>query len=247
MDESDAVESFERLGLTSYEAKVFIALQKLGSGSARDVSEVTDVPRSQVYSVAESLSDRGLVEIQQSSPKQFRPVSVEAARSTLRDRFERESDRAFEFVEAARAEGAEETKGDIWTIHGREGVAARCVELIGDAEESVVFGARGTDLFSGGIRRALVDRSAAGVDVTVVSLNPAVRNVVADRPGIRTVEPSAAIDNERSGRLLVVDGDTILVSVVSAESDGDETAVWSSGSNIASVLIQLLEGSLGLD
>jgi len=104
MDEGDAVSSLERLGLTTYEAKVFIALQKLGSGTAREVSRVADVPRSQVYSVTESLEDRGLVEVQQSSPMQYRPVSIEEARRTLRERFETESDRAFGYVEGVRNE-----------------------------------------------------------------------------------------------------------------------------------------------
>ena len=93
-NKTDAVDAFEDLGLTSYEAKVFIALHRLGLGTARDVADTTDVPRSQVYSVAESLESRGLLEVQQSNPIRYRPVSVDEARETLRDRFEREQDRA---------------------------------------------------------------------------------------------------------------------------------------------------------
>jgi len=103
-DQNEAVDAFEQLGLTSYEAKVFIALHRLGAGTARDVAEITDVPRSQVYSVAESLENRGLLEVQQSNPIRYRPVSVDEARDTLRTQFERERDRAFEYVETVKNE-----------------------------------------------------------------------------------------------------------------------------------------------
>ncbi len=58
MDESDAIEALEELGLSNYEAKVFVALQRLGTGTARDIHQATDVPRSQVYGAAESLQEQ---------------------------------------------------------------------------------------------------------------------------------------------------------------------------------------------
>jgi len=130
-DQNEAVDAFEQLGLTSYEAKVFIALHRLGAGTARDVAEITDVPRSQVYSVAESLENRGLLEVQQSNPIRYRPVSVDEARDTLRTQFERERDRAFEYVETVKNEPTgEETQEDIWTVRGRNRVDDRTADIL---------------------------------------------------------------------------------------------------------------------
>ena len=47
------------------------------------------MPRSQVYGAAERLEERGLVETQQSTPTQYRPVSLGRARSRLLDELER--------------------------------------------------------------------------------------------------------------------------------------------------------------
>ncbi|PSP27801.1 hypothetical protein BRC65_04050 [Halobacteriales archaeon QH_2_65_14] len=58
MNDSEAVDGLKRLGLTTYEARVFLGLQKLGSGTANEVSDVVDVPRSQVYGAAEDLETR---------------------------------------------------------------------------------------------------------------------------------------------------------------------------------------------
>jgi len=241
--ESEAVTAFERLGLTSYEAKVFIALQRIGAGTAREVSEVTDVPRSQVYSVTDSLADRGLVDVQQSNPKRFRPVSVEAARSTLRERFERESDRAFAYVERVQTESDEREREEIWTIRGRDAVTDRVIELIGTAENRIVLGVPTPGLANDGVDEAVAAAADSGIDVTVVSTHADIRERF---DGDVTVcdPPAAVAGNGSSGRLLFVDGDTLLLSVL--ENDGDEMAVWSADSRFAGVFIRMVEGSLGL-
>ncbi|WP_226479274.1 TrmB family transcriptional regulator [Natrinema amylolyticum] len=242
-DETEAVDAFEQLGLTSYEAKVFIALHRLSAGTARDVADIADVPRSQVYSVAESLEDRGLLEVQQSNPIRYRPVSVEEARETLREQFEREQDRAFEYVETVRKEpDGEETQEDIWTVRGRDRVADRTVDILSQAEDRIVFGTRLPELVTTPIERTLAERVAAGVTVVVVSRTEAVQERFADVEGVTVERPPAhRTDDERSGRIVIADDDSILLSVLGGE-DG-ETAIWSSGSLFASVLIQLIEAS----
>ncbi|WP_254764417.1 TrmB family transcriptional regulator [Natrinema marinum] len=240
-DENAAVDAFEGLGLTSYEAKVFIALHQLGAGTARDVAEVTDVPRSQVYSVAESLENHGLIEVQQSNPIRYRPVDIEEARNTLQRRFEREQDRAFEYVDTVKNEpSGEETQEDIWTVRDRDRVNDRTVDLLSQADERIIFGTRLPELVTDSIERVLAERAAAGVEVVVVSATEAVRNRFAGVDGVTVDEPPAhRTDDQRSGRIVVADHDSILLSVLGGE-DG-ETAIWSSGSVFASVLIQLIE------
>ncbi|QLG48021.1 TrmB family transcriptional regulator [Natrinema halophilum] len=242
-DENAAVDAFEGLGLTSYEAKVFIALHRLGAGTARDVADVTDVPRSQVYSVAESLEEHGLLEVQQSNPIRYRPVSVDEARETLRDRFEREQDRAFEYVDTVKDEpGGEETQEDIWTVRGRDRIDDRIVDILSQAEERIVFGTRLPELITDSIERTLAKRAAAGVNVAVVSRVDGVRNRFEDVEGVSVDTPPAhRADEQRSGRIVVCDDDAILLSVLGTERS--ETAIWSSGSLFASVLIQLIEAS----
>ncbi|MFA9416876.1 TrmB family transcriptional regulator [Natrinema sp. HArc-T2] len=241
--ETEAVDAFEDLGLTSYEAKVFIALHRLGAGTARDVADITDVPRSQVYSVAESLESQGLLEVQQSNPIRYRPVSVDEARETLRARFEREQDRAFEYVETVKREPAgEETQEDIWTVRGRDRVDDRTVDILSQADERIVFGTRLPELVTDTIERTLVERAEAGVTVVVVSRTTAVRDRFADHDVITVENPPAhGTEDQRSGRIAIADDDSILLSVVGDE--GSETAIWSSGSLFASVLIQLIEAS----
>ncbi|RQG90177.1 TrmB family transcriptional regulator [Natrarchaeobius halalkaliphilus] len=243
VDENDAIEAFERLGLTSYEAKVFIALQRLGSGTARDVARIADVPRSQVYSVAERLENRGLLDVQQASPIRYRPVSLEKAQRTLEDRFDRECERALTYVEQVRNESTgEETQEDIWTVRGRERVDDRVVNLLSSADERIVFGTRLSELVVDPIERCLEEQANEGTAVVVMSQNDSVRNRLGSIEGVCTdAPPSHHEGDRRSGRIVIVDDDGVLLSVI--DDDGGETAIWSSGSRFASVLIQLIEVS----
>ncbi|ELY96586.1 TrmB family transcriptional regulator [Natrialba chahannaoensis JCM 10990] len=242
-DESAAIDAFERLGLTSYEAKVFIALQQVGSGTARDVARTTDVPRSQVYSVAESLEERGLLAVQQASPIRYRPVSIEEAQTTLRNRFEREQERAFDYVEQVKRDSVEEeTQEDIWTVRGRERVDDRVVDLVSNADDRILFGTRLPDLVTPALGEALENRAAEGVAITVVSRDEGVRDKLGSLEGVTAKRPPTHREGDkRSGRILIVDDDGILLSVV--DDSGGETAIWSAGSLFASVLIQLIEAS----
>ncbi|MFB6150942.1 MAG: TrmB family transcriptional regulator [Haloarculaceae archaeon] len=86
---NEAVEQLQELGLSTYAARTFVALARLGSGTAKDVSAVSAVPRTRVYDAAAELRDEGLVDVQQSTPKRFWPVSAETAARRFRQEYAR--------------------------------------------------------------------------------------------------------------------------------------------------------------
>ena len=66
-----AIELLQELGLKQYEAKSFVALSRLPSGTAKEMSEVSEVPRTRIYDAIRVLESKGLVEIQHSNPQRF--------------------------------------------------------------------------------------------------------------------------------------------------------------------------------
>lgn len=68
------VEQLQKVGLTEYEAKVYSSLLKDHLSSATKLSEKSGVPRTKIYSVLESLEDKGWVKIYSGAPLLFRPV-----------------------------------------------------------------------------------------------------------------------------------------------------------------------------
>jgi sugar-specific transcriptional regulator TrmB len=248
LDDRTAVESLEQLGLSNYEARVFVALQRLGVATAREVHETAEVPRSQVYGAAEALEERGLVELQQSTPKRYRPVSLAAAEERLASRLDRERDRAFDHLERVRQEGTDsESRDDVWTVRGSGAVTDRIVALAKGAERRLLFGTPDPALLSEELVGTLRSRAEAGVEVRVVSESPAVREALAPEP-FPTAAPRESSPSDGLGRMLLVDDDTVLLSVRSDPATGgdaaDETAIWSAETTMASVLVRIVRGSV---
>ncbi|MFB6091822.1 MAG: TrmB family transcriptional regulator [Haloquadratum sp.] len=246
LSEHEAVESLERLGLSNYAARAFVALQRLGVATAKQIHEETGVPRSQVYGAADELADLGLVELQQSTPKRYRPVSLDTARRRLAEELKAETDRAFSFLEAQRAARTErESRDDVWTIRGREPVNGRIVDLSSRADDRVLFAAPSPEFVPADLVETIADRREAGVSVRVVSES---RDVRAAFEGIDGVDIEPAVSphaGDDPGRVLVVDGRIVLLSVVSPGGDGEtETAIWSADTAMAQILAQLIESSI---
>ena len=64
----EATEVLQRLGLKEHEARCFVGLSRVEAGTAKQLSEMTEVPRTRVYDAIRVLETQGLVEIQHSSP-----------------------------------------------------------------------------------------------------------------------------------------------------------------------------------
>jgi len=67
-------EQLQKVGLTEYEAKVYSSLLRDHLNSATKLSEKSGVPRTKIYSVLESLQNKGWVKIYSGAPLLFRPV-----------------------------------------------------------------------------------------------------------------------------------------------------------------------------
>jgi sugar-specific transcriptional regulator TrmB len=61
----NVVEKLQRVGLTQYEAKAYVALLNMHLSTATKVSEKSGVPRTKIYAVLETLKDKGFTRIQE--------------------------------------------------------------------------------------------------------------------------------------------------------------------------------------
>jgi sugar-specific transcriptional regulator TrmB len=245
-DGEAAVEALKKFGLSTYEARVFVALQKLASGSASEVSEVTDVPRSQVYGAADELESRGLVDVQRGTPTRYRPVDTEEARKRLYEGLRATGDAAFAYIDDVQGKHAdEEEHGEsIWAVEGRENVVTRCGSLIGEADSEVVYATGDHDALADALDslRGALER---GVSVTVVSAEETLLEAAADSvDGVTTrTIPEDRNPGVSAGRVLLVDRDTILLSVTPKSPVprvSDETAFWSSATGFATLLVAII-------
>lgn len=239
-DQQKATELLQQLGLKEYEAKAFVALARLPKGTAKRISEVSEVPRTRVYDAVRVLETKGLVEIQHSNPQEFRAVSVDEAVNTLCDEYRSRMNslrRTLDSLEPVDDERETDVTHEVWSLSGSEMIEIRTQQLIDDAatEAVLVLGTRS------GFTDSLADRLGAaaerGVDVIVGTSTSELRQDVTDElPDVETFvstlewlhESPSPDDHTEITRLLLVDRETILVSVRETDTRAEQ-AVFGRG------------------
>jgi HTH-type transcriptional regulator, sugar sensing transcriptional regulator len=133
-------ECLKSLGLTKYEARVYIALLKVASATASEIHEISGVPRASVYTVIDQLLDKGLVSVSQSLPKRFAAYSPEDVISKLMDHIEMDAKYATDTLSPIYRErmspgiGSEEL---IWNIYGIGNIQKKLTDLISHANNGI--------------------------------------------------------------------------------------------------------------
>lgn len=252
---TEGVELLQQLGLKEYEARCFVGLTRLNTGTAKTLSELTEVPRTRVYDAIRVLEAQGLVEIQHSSPQQFRAVSLPEATQTLRDQYE---DRVEQLESALSAVEPVEDGGDspiqeVWTMAGQNAIENRTEQLIDTATEEVVLVVGDASLLTENLIETLTavdDEIELLVGTLTVSLQEeieaAVPNATTFVSGLEWLHSGSEADDETAiGRLLLVDRSTILVSSIMPKSK-EEQAIFGKGFGNGLVVIARRLMSQGL-
>jgi len=245
MTDSEAVEALTDLGLSTYEARVFIALVRLGSGTARDVADIAEVPRPQVYTATKELEERGFVSIQQSKPQVFRPVSLDEAKRQLERQFESKRDSAFEHLSSLerQAGSSRDDSEDVYSITGSDAISERIIHLVSEAQDQVYYGAATLDDPEPAFLDAL--QACCDRDVSVTLLQEYDQSVPEEWDTVDCLVdyrlPQEQPENEYAERMLIVDTDIFLLSI-GGTGITTETAIWSARTTFAAAFSQLLMG-----
>jgi sugar-specific transcriptional regulator TrmB len=241
--QSTAITQLERFGLSTYAARTFVALAMLDTATAKDVSEVSEVPRTRVYDAIDELHNRGLVDIQNTSPKEFWSVSAETASRM----FEHELQRSNEILRTALTElepvqRRAEQRG-VWTVSGQQAISNRLVDFFDSAEEEIVYmtveDLLTEDLLSG-LRRA----AERGVSIRLGGVSADVQaRIQDDIPSAQMFESLWVWSDTSAGRLMMVDSEKTLVSALANGKDAkpsdprSETAIWGEGETNSLVVV----------
>ena len=242
----EAVEVLQQLGLKEYEARCFVGLSRLETGTAKRLSELTEVPRTRVYDAIRVLEAQGLVEIQHTSPQQFRAVSFTDATETLRDQYEERIERlqtALTTIDAVNENG-ESPVQEVWSMAGHNAIENRAGSLIESATEEVVLVVADESLLTDGLVRTLNSIDPT-IDIIIGVLTEDVREDITDSvpsatvftSGLEWLQGDIAHEGDTAiGRLLLVDRANILVSTIVPETK-EEQAIFGEGFSNGLVVI----------
>lgn len=245
----DAVEALKDLELTESEARCFVALTQLPQGTAKEVSDLADIPRARVYELTERLSDRGLVAIQETTPRTFQAISVETAIDTLERSYQNRLNQAAETLQNVETADEASREEGIWTVSGREAIIDTATELIDEADEEILLIHADERVTSEEINEHVKAAHDRGVTILGGSTSEELRergrenllDAIIFEPGIGWGDEP---ESGGVGRILMVDRDAVLTSAVEegpVSGLHEETAIWGRGSGFDKVLRPILE------
>jgi sugar-specific transcriptional regulator TrmB len=172
LPEASIAESLKSLGLTKYEALVYIALIQASGATATELHELSGVPRASVYPVLDRLFQKRLVSISNTSPKRFSPVKPDEAIEHLLQSIESDAAKAKSVLSQMYAHSQRPGRGNqelIWSIHGDDLIRSRLLELLQGAKEKVQI-----IFYWDHLRKEIID--------TLLSLEPSVHiEVITDQ------------------------------------------------------------------
>ncbi|QLC35348.1 TrmB family transcriptional regulator (plasmid) [Halarchaeum sp. CBA1220] len=149
--DADPVAHLREMGLSEYEADAYHGLLHVGTATAKEVSDVADVPQSRVYDVLDSLETKGFVHIQPGRPKKYGPVDPDTAVQQFCAHRRRQHDRALSAIrdhgERFRTAIGEQdlqrpSAADVdvaWSYSNRYQILDQLAELCEDATDHVLM------------------------------------------------------------------------------------------------------------
>ncbi len=143
-----SVQSLMKLGLTEYEARIYVVLSKMGPRNASEISFLGKVPRPKTYGAIRGLESKGLLRIVPGKPERYMAVSPNDVLIPLVEKLNRETSECVQVVEnlalafeSSRYVYTEKPyeRYDLWSVRGRDKVYKRIQDMIGEAKVNVFF------------------------------------------------------------------------------------------------------------
>ena len=138
------VEGLRKLGLTEYEAKAYATLVGMGEATAREVHELSGVPRTRIYDILRDLGGKGFVEFVQGSPTYYRAVEPDQVMERLRDELVACIDRSTSELLSLNLEA--HGSSPVWCVRSEWGINNRIRDFLGKVERELIVFCRSPDL-----------------------------------------------------------------------------------------------------
>lgn len=129
-----AIVALEKLGFSSYEARVYIGLLRDNPITGYQLSKLSGVPRSRIYETLERLTTNGYATALLSEPAEYVPLAPDDLLSHLGQEF----DNTLASLKASVEDIPSAVQSDsIWTLRSRETILAKMREMISKAQQTV--------------------------------------------------------------------------------------------------------------
>lgn len=133
------ISSLNKLGLSRYESQAYIGLNKIITGQADDIAKVSNLPRSRIYDILNSLEKKGFVEIERGRPLKYKVVEPSVIFKKRKDELIDELDASENKLETIYTNEISEVQAPVWLIHTPEKIIEKETELIKKTQKFITL------------------------------------------------------------------------------------------------------------
>jgi HTH-type transcriptional regulator, sugar sensing transcriptional regulator len=161
-----AVEVLERVGLTRYEARAYLALVTRGYGDATSLASAAGIPRTSAYKVLEALSQKGFAYASGGKPTLFKPQPPEQVAEKLKGDIQE----VFERLQALhRMVGEQGEPQLVYLLYGKEKVMSKVGEFLDRSTRTVIITTPQMAPFRDELGKQIGRATKRGVEVTFIT------------------------------------------------------------------------------
>ena len=135
--------ALKNIGLTEYECQAYLSLLYSGEETAENISQLSNIPYTRVYSVLESLEARGWVEHEGGRPRKYYPRSpTDALRSeqiSMEKKFEENQSQILDELQSLYEKKEIKEIPEIWIVRGEENSFNKILELLEKAKKEIML------------------------------------------------------------------------------------------------------------
>ncbi len=158
--------TLESIGLSSYEARGYVALVAHGYGSAEIIAETARIPRTSAYKVLQSLCSKGFAVSTKGRPTIFKPESPGKIKEKVIERLSESFDKLDLIHEILREKGEPQL---VYTITGKARVLEKIGELLDRAADSFIVATPSFYEIREKLSKKLESAMDRGVGVTLIT------------------------------------------------------------------------------
>lgn len=163
------INGLKTFNLTDYEAKAYIALSSLGTASVTEVSQICDVPRSNLYSALESLNKKGFVDVQKGRPVLFKAVSpdkaLEDAEKAMASKMKKSKEEVVRKIGEFKGKENDIVPALIWGIKGYNSVLSKIQEMVKKSKTEIMINVPDVSIFDEKVYEELKRANERGVKI----------------------------------------------------------------------------------
>ena len=97
---AEIVPGLRSIGMNEYEANVYSTLVGLQKATARDIHEVSGVPRGRIYEILNDLARRGFIAVEEGSPTSYHVLDIDVVFDRLKEDYVRTLDETREVLKS---------------------------------------------------------------------------------------------------------------------------------------------------